>query len=350
MLDGKAFRRWREVMVASREGQPLDPAPESPSPIPDNAAPTVLACDIARCLWHSIDAVVPANMSGNEDEENNIRNRERERLSEIVVRSLSGTDHHYYQGLHELLSIVTLSAVGEHVNDIVPVTRNLVRTHLSPFCTRSLELTEAMLYAMHYVLVEETGGGRMVQMLEASGVAPESHYAISWLLTWFAHVTDDVPTLQKLFDFLLPRSEKGIIFICAAAVLKQEAEVLNRAFADRDTTTIDDFGIVYATMSSLPRWTRDGAGTSPLLFKIDEITELAGKLYRRWSQLAEDKIQEFLSEKAKAARKQREHPRAGEVDSVGLPEPTSRREQMKLVLGIACVLGYSALSWSQPGY
>jgi TBC1 domain family member 20 len=31
----------------------------------------------------------------------------------------------------------------------------------------------------------------------------ESHYSLSWIITWFSHVIDDVKIISRIFDFLL---------------------------------------------------------------------------------------------------------------------------------------------------
>ena len=337
------MERWEELVDVTH----CEAAPDLPSPTPPNCAPSVLDNDIARCLWHSL----PQIKSRTEDD---IRSEQRGRLREVVIRSLVDTPHHYYQGLHELLGVITLTAPEGDITQLATLTRRVVDRCLGPFCTRNMEQTEGYLHALHHVLVEETDHGNLTRLLEATGVAPDSHYALSWMVTWFAHVIDDIPKLQLIFTYLLEtHCPTGIIFVCAALILLQEREIIARIFSEKDSWTSDDFGIVYAKMSSIPKWKAepDGLGISSAstgeLFSPVEVIRLAESLRLRWGNSAQRKIQDYLHEREEESLRQMTHPAARIDDSVLDVESTetSKPNRPVVALGAIVVALYSASFW-----
>ena len=44
----------------------------------------------------------------------------------------------------------------------------------------------------------------------------EPYYCMAWVLTWFAHDLQDLPTVARLYDVLLGAHPTFIFYLCAA--------------------------------------------------------------------------------------------------------------------------------------
>jgi hypothetical protein len=351
------LHRWESLLLAAAsrstgtgrsEGTTpkLSTPPPVPDPIPENCCATVLAHDIARSLWHNL----PIREG---EDESAVREVQRRRLKEVVLRTLVDTPFHYYQGLHEILSVVTLlTPHTEDVEHLSAFCRTFVEVKLAPFCSSSLDYSTALLVGMHCIVKKETGDGLLTNLLEQSGVAPESHYALSWVITWFSHQIEEPALLHSIFEFLLREDhEMGIMALCAAIVLTNETHILQDIFEKKTQCDLEDYGPVFGGMSRLPTLIKD----------ISPVIRLAEKLTLRWRDAARKAVQQALQEKEEMKLKQSTHhmakgaaidegeespgaPSPGEGDA---PEPKPQSDY-KIVIGVLALAAFSVASYLHP--
>ncbi|GET88214.1 hypothetical protein, conserved [Leishmania tarentolae] len=220
--------------------------------LPDNCQPRVVEADIERSLW----TLYPQSAE---------RTKQRKRLKNMILRVLlHNPEHFYYQGLHELMGYMMymLSPYTEW-EEVVSVCEKLLVTRWKRFSARQLKSSEAMLYAMHAIIAQEDPP--LAAALEWCGVGPESHYAVSWMITWYVHSIDSREVLARLFDYFLVDVEgSAVIYFTAAFVISQRETIfewIRKAKEEMDVTMgateASDDGIVlmarvYAQLSRLP--------------------------------------------------------------------------------------------------
>ncbi|ORC88918.1 GTPase activating protein of Rab-like GTPase [Trypanosoma theileri] len=213
--------------------------------LPDNCQPRVVHVDVQRSLW----MLYPDASK---------RDSMREVLTSILLRVLaSNTERYYYQGLHELMGFVMYVMEGTAVDVMLSVCEGLLLLHWRSFSDKQLSQSQSMLYAMHAVIAAEDAS--FAAALESCGVAPESHYAVSWLITWYVHVCEDVDILARLFDFFIGHSdEHAVIFFTAALVLHERDRILTWIDSAREGLEKGDDDImvmarIYTQLTRLPK-------------------------------------------------------------------------------------------------
>ncbi|KAG5506519.1 hypothetical protein JKF63_06022 [Porcisia hertigi] len=220
--------------------------------LPDNCQPRVVEADIERSLW----TLYPHSAE---------RSEQRRRLKNMILRVLLHNPQcYYYQGLHELMGYM-MHVLSPHMEweEVVSVCEKLLVTRWKRFSTCQLKNSEAMLYAMHAIIAQEDPP--LAAALEWCGVGPESHYAVSWVITWYVHNIENLDVLTRLFDYFVVDVEgSAIIYFTAALVIHQRETILewiNDANEEIGVTMSDtearDDGImlmarVYAQLSRLP--------------------------------------------------------------------------------------------------
>lgn len=168
----------------------------------------VIYNDIERSLW----TLYP------EEDERLARRRDlKECLYRILLLSAAADrtsgagppkePYHYYQGLHEMMGhiLYVMKSGGVDFETAVAACNVAVRRCFAPMCAPSLMHSEAMLRTMHFIIIKENP--KLASLLEKVTLGPSSHFAVSWLLTWFSHEIDSQETLYFIFDLLLCMAE-----------------------------------------------------------------------------------------------------------------------------------------------
>ncbi|KAJ1761799.1 GTPase-activating protein gyp8 [Coemansia sp. RSA 1752] len=83
-------------------------------------------------------------------------------------------------------------------------------------------------------------------LLEELQVPP--FFAISWVLTWFAHDVDDFASICRIYDFLIVSPPMQVVYVAAALVKHSEREVLAME---------RDFAMVHTGLTKLPQQTKE---------------------------------------------------------------------------------------------
>ncbi|KAJ3991708.1 rab-GTPase-TBC domain-containing protein [Lentinula boryana] len=82
-------------------------------------------------------------------------------------------------------------------------------------------------------------------------VAPLPYFALSNLLTMFAHNVPTLPLIQHIFDYLLARPPIAIVYLTAAVILAKKDELL--ALDEED----GDLGMLHSLLGALPQISDD---------------------------------------------------------------------------------------------
>ncbi|CCW66369.1 unnamed protein product [Phytomonas sp. Hart1] len=241
------------------------------SHFPSNCQIRVLEADIQRSLW----------LFYPQEEE---RNRMRSNLKKIILRVLANNpDRYYYQGLHELIGFVmyVLSPILSS-EELVSICEGMLRTRWCTFSEKKLQHSEALLYAMHAVIAEKAPS--LAMALEKCGVGPESHYAVSWIITWYVHSLRDLKVLARLFDYFITDEDgMAVIFFTSAFVISQQGRILNwidEASAEMlssgfdETDDITAMAKIYSQMTKMPSEVLDFMSIDELNKLIKQATQL----------------------------------------------------------------------------
>ncbi|EAN87767.1 putative TBC1 domain family member 20/GTPase [Trypanosoma cruzi] len=211
----------------------------------DNCDLRVIQVDVQRSLW-----LLYRDHSKREIMRDVLKN-----LLQHVL--LNNSERHYYQGLHELMGFVMYVMEGASMNVLAAVCESLLRVQWKSFSDKKLRQSESMLYAVHAVLAEEDV--ELATTLESCGVAPESHYIVGWLITWYTHVCEDTKVVARLFDFLIGHAdEHTVIFFTAALLLHERERIIGyvreaRAGAEDDDDNLTIMANVYKQLTRLPK-------------------------------------------------------------------------------------------------
>ncbi|CCW64493.1 unnamed protein product [Phytomonas sp. EM1] len=239
--------------------------------LPSNCQIRVVEADIKRSLW----------LFYPEEER---RNRMRNILKRIILRVLANNpDRHYYQGLHELIGFI-MYVLSPHLRaeELVSICEGMLLTRWRAFSEKKLMHSEALLYAMHAVIAEEDTS--LAMALEKCGVGPESHYAVSWVITWYVHCVKNIEVLARLFDYFITDEDgMAVIFFTAAFVLSQRkfilnwidearSELLSSGFDEADDITV--MAKIYSQMAKMPSAALDSMNPDELNKLIQEAARM----------------------------------------------------------------------------
>ncbi|KAG2385712.1 hypothetical protein C9374_003527 [Naegleria lovaniensis] len=159
---------------------------------------------------------------------------------------------YYFQGFHEICSVMLLT-FQDNLETTFRCCYRLATNHFYD-SMHSPNLDEVIRKcAMIITILEESGHHDICEILRDSGM-DQGHYALSWILTWFAHVieqdcgedhedspysttniasenfTSTVPSLflvQTLFDvFLAVGNPFFVVYVAASVVIERREELL----------------------------------------------------------------------------------------------------------------------------
>lgn len=186
-----------------------------------NCHSSVLDCDVKRSLWH----LYP---------DEHTREEKRRLVKALITRCLAHRPElHYFQGLHEVVGFIEYT-VGAHVpqETLVAMVDQLLAQHFYVFCHESMKSCEAVLFGVHHAVKAQNN--ELAKVLETFGLGPGTHYALSWVITWFTHhLAETRPSvLARIFDVLLCGTD-------------QAGELI--------TATLDDTSVTSASSGAAPR-------------------------------------------------------------------------------------------------
>lgn len=146
------------------------------------------------------------------------------RLVEDLATTVPG--FRYYQGVHEV-SLVVLEVCGGDTEKAFRILSRLLDAHFGHFIRTDFHSSLVpMLDGLHYILGHFSPDLRDV--LDQAGAG--CHFAVPWILTWFAHSLRSFGDITTIYTFLLESSVHGdestILYLCAAVAISEKSVIM----------------------------------------------------------------------------------------------------------------------------
>eukprot|EP00042_Codosiga_hollandica_P043954 m.424970 g.424970 ORF g.424970 m.424970 type:complete len:361 (+) comp56680_c0_seq17:3-1085(+) len=286
----------------------------SPGAVREHPEYNQVELDVARSLWKW-----PTDANATE------RKDLREQLSQIIHAILiRHPDLHYYQGFHDVVSVLLL-VVGDEA--AFHMTEALVIAHFRDCMGANLSGVVAQLDLIFPLLAAVDA--ELAAFIRRSEVPP--HFALSWVMTWFSHDLEDFAVAQLVFDFCLASHPLMPIYLAVEVV---------RYHRDLIMQTECDFPMVHTLLCSLPLKTPLADIFAPAIALMEvhpppALLRLSG---------IPQKSRTVLQTCA-AMTRYHEYLRAIDIDPEALEIPTpTRADSLKNVMAISLGLAVCALS------
>ncbi|ESP03750.1 hypothetical protein LOTGIDRAFT_64842, partial [Lottia gigantea] len=155
---------------------------------------------------------------GMEDEE---RYALQDVLISVIMRVLvNNSQLHYYQGFHDIC-VTFLLVVEEDV--AFALVEKLTQNHLRDFMDSDMERTKNMLNYLYPIINKASPNlGEFMERAELGTI-----FCLSWLITWYGHVLNDIKHIVRLYDFFIACHPLMPIYLAAAIVLYRQDEILS---------------------------------------------------------------------------------------------------------------------------
>jgi hypothetical protein len=143
--------------------------------------------------------------------------------------------HHYYQGMHDVVSVLLLVA-GADASTVYQWSSALANHFLRDASAPTFEPLLACLDTVWPLL--RCADPPLAAALEASGAS--ATVALAWVITWFAHDVADPVVVERLFDAFLASHPALPLYTAAALILASRSQVLacERDFAEMHTLLV----------------------------------------------------------------------------------------------------------------
>ncbi|WBW72994.1 Rab GAP Gyp10 [Schizosaccharomyces osmophilus] len=126
----------------------------------------------------------------------------------------------YYQGLHDIAQIVLLTLPYSHA---LPLMEHLMFHRLRDFMLPTLDAT---IKQLHLVLeIIRYRDFTLYEYLKKADV--QCYFALSWLITWFAHDISEISVVGRLFDFFISSHPSAVVYTCAQIVMDDRKKILD---------------------------------------------------------------------------------------------------------------------------
>ena len=160
-------------------------------------------------------------------------------LSRVIDSVLAANPTlHYYQGYNDVCSVAIM--VMDQEEAARQVSEQLARYHLREAMNPTMAAVQQALNLM--MLVLKRRDKELYTCLRACEVEPV--FAISWIITWFAHDLKSLSQVERLYDFFLASHPLMSLYFSASLLSWQRARLLK---------TQGDYAAVHQIMQELPR-------------------------------------------------------------------------------------------------
>lgn len=149
----------------------------------------------------------------------NVLRRRLERVIDAILIKNASNEVHYIQGLHDVCSTALLVLEEALAFKVVD---KLVQSHLKDMLRSTLGTVVTTLDAL-FPLVGLVSS-KLQRFLIRSSVRP--FFALSWMITWFAHDLKHFENVCRVYDFLIASHPLMVLYLCASVILKKEQQVL----------------------------------------------------------------------------------------------------------------------------
>ena len=168
----------------------------------------VVAVDVQRSLWCTSD-----------DHQREVQRAALLRVLNGVVSKHSADGLCYWQGLHQIASVLLLTTGSEALS--AALLEKMLLFPLRSCAAKDLGPVLNLLDLVFPLLARLDA--ELERFLRASGLMP--HFALSWLLTWHAHTTD-VQGAARLFDLFLSSGPLLPVYVGVVALAAQRDKLL----------------------------------------------------------------------------------------------------------------------------
>ena len=158
------------------------------------------------------------------------------------ARDVDGGTPHYYQGIHDIGSVLLLE-VGPVVSQ--RVLRHLLQRHLRGLVRPTMSPAIAVLQLLLPLVAtaDRDVHAALERHLSLAGM-DTPHFALSWIVTLFAHNVESISSLNRLFDAFICSHPLFPLYVSAALLVHCRATVL---------VLEADYGPAHAALQVLPR-------------------------------------------------------------------------------------------------
>ncbi|PWZ01843.1 hypothetical protein BCV70DRAFT_171162, partial [Testicularia cyperi] len=186
----------------------------------------------------------------------------RRQLSDLVLSTLGKHPSlSYFQGYHDILTVLLLTLAPELPGDAVGETDALLRSaaerlslHLiRDSMTNDLQPIMGQLKILRNLL--RACDAQMAELSERASALP--FFALPWLLTLFTHDLEDIAVSQRVMDFLLAYGPASAIYLCAAVILAKKDDIVSQ-----DPDDLEDPSMLHLLLSKLPKIASDQPDSS----------------------------------------------------------------------------------------
>lgn len=174
-----------------------------------------VARDVNRCAWR---------FANSDCHSQKMISKKKDQMSSIVNAVLAAhpEELHYYQGYHDIASVLVLVLDQEWL--AFSVLEHLSLHHIKDYLRPTLASVIERL-SLLYPLLKRAGRHALVDCL--NDVSVEPYFAISWLITWFAHDISKFAHVTRLFDLFLSSHCLMPLYFGAALMIHFESDILN---------------------------------------------------------------------------------------------------------------------------
>ncbi|KAG2343019.1 hypothetical protein BDR05DRAFT_948435 [Suillus weaverae] len=218
----------------------------------------------------------PDERQADDDDDENRRTILQTSLNSLIVSLLRKRRKlHYFQGYHDIVTVVFLTLPPElQLPCIEKLSLHRVRDSMGPTLEPVLGLLQITRNLLRII------DPKYAMLLES--IAPLPFHALSNLLTLFSHEVPTLPLIQHVWDFLLCREPLAVVWLAVAVILVRKPDVLQLAIEDED-------GMIHSVLNALPSLSDDSETTS----------DVPSDQHARSGSLDEEDMVTFNTEEAK---------------------------------------------------
>ncbi|KDE07080.1 hypothetical protein MVLG_02653 [Microbotryum lychnidis-dioicae p1A1 Lamole] len=177
------------------------------------------------------------------------KQRLRDQLENVIVTVLRRHPSlHYFQGYHDIISILLLTFKDEELT--IQAAEKMSLHRLRDSMGTGLEPVIGYLKILHRILYKHDAD--LARMVDSAASLP--YFSLSWVLTLMSHDLTSIDLISRLFDFLLAHNPVMISYLGVAIVLLKQEQLAQ--------LEDDDPAMVHHTLSKVPNLVLDRPSTS----------------------------------------------------------------------------------------
>ena len=143
-----------------------------------------------------------------------------DKLTEIIIRILDhNPDMYYYQGYHDVCLTFLLVMNEQQAFHLI---NTISRSHLRFYMERTMNTTSNLLEIIYLIIRDEDN--ELYDYLIRSEVG--TIFSLSWVITWFSHVLNDLDDILRLFDLFISTHYLMPIYMTVAILMWKKSDIL----------------------------------------------------------------------------------------------------------------------------